>query len=100
MDKRRHSGSRRLKISSARRHRQRPRIEVLENRQLLAGGGGGGGPTSVTWTGGGGDDMWSNPANWSDGQVPTAGQNVSIDQSGNPTIQITLGNAGGPLADK
>ena len=57
---------------------------MLENRQLLS-------TSPVTWTGGGGDDLWSDPANWSDDQVPGAGEDVSIDQSGNPTIQITSG---------
>ena len=85
MDTARRSRVRRLKTSSACRHRQRPRFEVLENRRLLS-------MTSVTWTGDGDDDLWSDAANWSNDQVPGAGDDVTIDQSGNPTIQITSGS--------
>jgi autotransporter-associated beta strand protein len=55
--------------------RQRPVLEVLENR--LA-------PAVHTWTGGGGTNInWSDSANWSGG-VPSAGEsNVSLVFSGN-----------------
>ena len=39
MDRRRHSGSRRRKLSTFLRRQRLPRIEVLENRQLLSQGG-------------------------------------------------------------
>jgi hypothetical protein len=46
---------------------------------------------SVTWTGGGGDNQWSDPANWSDDQVPGAGDDVVINVSG-ATPTISTGN--------
>ncbi len=42
--------------------------------------------TSVSWTGVAGDNLWSDPANWSDDQVPGAGEDVSINLSGSFTI--------------
>ena len=47
--------------------------------------------TSVTWTGGGGDNQWSDPANWSDDQVPGAGEDVSINLPGSFTIVYSSG---------
>ena len=84
MDTRRHLDSGRLKVSSAHRHRHRPRIEVLENRQLL-------GRDSRHMDRRRRRRPVERPANWSDDLVPGADRDVSIDQSGNPTIQITSG---------
>ncbi|MGO9922159.1 MAG: beta strand repeat-containing protein, partial [Isosphaeraceae bacterium] len=74
--------SRRLKAASKPRpqgRRQRPNVELLEERQLLA---------TVQWistTGG----NWDDAANWSTGQVPGTGDDVVIDVSGaTPTITI------------
>src|SRR5208283_258123 len=50
-----------------------------------------GASTSVTWTGGGGDNEWSDPANWSDDQVPGAGEDVSINLPGSFTIVYSSG---------
>src|SRR5208337_383938 len=47
--------------------------------------------TSVTWTGGGGDNLWSDPANWSDDAVPGPSDVVTINAPGSPTIQIVSG---------
>ena len=70
--------SRRLKAASKPRpqgRRQRPNVELLEERQLLA---------TVQWistTGG----NWDDAANWSTGQVPGTGDDVVIDVSGGST---------------
>ena len=40
---------------------------MLENRQLLS-------AFPVSWTGGGGDDLWNDPANWSDDAGPRRGR--------------------------
>ena len=47
--------------------------------------------TSVAWTGGGGDNEWNDPANWSDDQVPGAGEDVSINLPGSFTIVYSSG---------
>jgi parallel beta-helix repeat protein len=49
--------------------------------------------TSVAWTGAGGDNLWSDPVNWSDDQIPGAGEDVSINLAGSFTIQYS--NAAG-----
>jgi len=44
-----------------------------------------------TWTGFGGDAIWSNPLNWSGGSIPTAADNVLLDNADLPvSYQITL----------
>jgi hypothetical protein len=53
------------------------RPEELESRRLLS---------NVSWTGGGNDDLWSDPQNWSDNQVPGAGDDVTIGLPGSFTI--------------
>ena len=56
-------------------------FEPLEPRALLA---------AVAWTGQGGDNLWSNPANWSNTVVPAAGDDVAINvPEANPTIRFT-----------
>jgi hypothetical protein len=50
---------------------------MLEERCLLA---------NVAWTGSGGDNLWSDQANWSSGQVPGSGDGVAIDLPGSFTI--------------
>lgn len=37
---------------------------------------------SVSWTGSVGDNLWSTPANWSTGQIPGAGDDVTVDGAG------------------
>ncbi len=53
------------------------RFERLEVRHLLA---------AVSWTGLGDGQLWSDPNNWSAEAVPVAGDDVSINLPGNPTI--------------
>lgn len=53
----------------------------LEPRMLLA---------AAFWSGGGGDDLWSNPANWASGVIPSQADDVFIDATpANPTIRFT-----------
>lgn len=47
-------------------------LEPLERREVL---------TAVEWTGMGGNNLWSNPANWSNGAVPNNTSDVVIDNS-------------------
>ncbi len=60
-----------------------PTIDMLEARMLLS---------NVTWIGKGDGKSWVNAANWSNDQVPTASDNVTINLAGVPTIQISSGN--------
>ncbi len=71
---------------SRRRHQERGRRravamafwpEELEARRLLS---------NVSWVGDGNDNLWSDPQNWSDDNVPVAGDDVTIDKSGEFTI--------------
>jgi hypothetical protein len=62
--------------SSARKHT--PRLESLEDR--LA-------PAALTWDGGGGNNLWSNRFNWSNDQLPTSADDVTINVA-NPTLTI------------
>ncbi len=59
------------------------RLDFLESRTLLS---------NVTWTGAADGKSWALAGNWSDDAVPTSSDNVTINLSGNPTIQITTGN--------
>jgi hypothetical protein len=61
----------------------RPAIEALEFRTLLS---------NVSWTGQGDGTSWTDASNWSDDRVPGASDDVTIDLSGDPTIQITSGD--------
>jgi len=67
-------------------------LEPLERREVL---------TAVAWTGLGGSNLWSNPANWSGGAVPslsnvlavaipTGSGNVIFDAGAGPTTLRTL----------
>ena len=56
--------------------------DTLESRTLLS---------NVAWTGNGDGTSWTDASNWSDDAVPTASDDVTIDLSGNPTIEITSG---------
>jgi hypothetical protein len=73
---------RREKTPSKRVNRWHPVIEVLEARQLLSG---------VTWNGKGDGTSWTDASNWSDDAVPGSGDDVTINLTGNPTIEITSG---------
>jgi hypothetical protein len=63
--------------SRRRRGTLRPCLEALEGRTLLS--------STVYWTGQGSpqnnDPNWSNPGNWSSGQMPQAGDTVVFDQN-------------------
>ena len=64
---------------NSRRAHCRLRSEPLEVRALLA---------VVNWTGLGDGTNWTNPANWSNDAVPGAGDDVTINVAGHPTITI------------
>ena len=53
--------------------------EVLESRRLLA---------AVSWDGGGDGINWMDPLNWSADALPGAGDDVTIDVPGSPTIRF------------
>jgi len=56
-------------------------LTQLEPRTLLA---------ATFWSGGGGDELWSNPANWASGIIPSESDDVFIDSTpANPTIRFT-----------
>ncbi len=57
-------------------------VDSLEPRTLLS---------NVSWTGQGDGTTWTQASNWSNDAVPTASDDVTINLSGNPTIQITTG---------
>ena len=80
-NKRRNSTSRQLKCFIFRR---RPTFELLEVRQML---------TAVSWDGGGGNLLWSNALNWSNNQLPTTADDVTIDASGSVTVTYDVANA-------
>jgi hypothetical protein len=46
---------------------------------------------TVSWTGGGGDSLWTNPANWSGGRLPEAGDDVVINSPGALTVVLESG---------
>jgi hypothetical protein len=54
--------------------------DPLERRVLL---------TGVSWDGGGDGASWHDPLNWSADSLPGALDDVTINVSGSPTIQIT-----------
>ena len=58
-------------------------LDSLEPRTLLS---------NVSWTGQGDGTTWTQASNWSNDAVPTASDDVTINLSGNPTIQITTGS--------
>jgi len=55
--------------SSTRRNRRRSRVELLEDRTLLA---------AVSWDGGAGTQAWNDADNWSNNVVPTISDNVTV----------------------
>src|SRR5690349_1107969 len=62
----------RITKSSQSSTRKRPafshvNFETLEDRSV---------PATLDWTGGGANPNWSNPANWSQNQIPSATNNV------------------------
>ncbi len=60
-------------------------LEPLEHRMLLS---------VCTWTGGGGDGLWGTAANWSNNQVPQAGDDLCFVGSGVDTYNdLTAGTA-------
>jgi hypothetical protein len=70
----------RTRLSSKRGSRQRPAVEVLEQRRLL---------TTVDWTNSAGGS-WDVASNWSNGSVPGPGDDVVIDVSGaTPVVTIS-----------
>ena len=54
--------------------------ELLEQRCLL---------TAISWTGDGDGTSWTDTHNWSPMQIPSFGDDVTIDVAGNPTVTIT-----------
>jgi hypothetical protein len=48
---------------------------------------------TVTWSGAGGDELWSNPANWSGGALPTSLDDVVIDVPGEVTVRMNVPSA-------
>jgi hypothetical protein len=67
----------RNKIGIKKRAFRRLLMEQLEDRRVLA---------AVAWTGAGGNLLWSNPANWSTGELPGIEDDVTIDAPGDVTI--------------
>ncbi len=57
-------------------------LDCLEARTLLS---------NVTWTGKADGTSWDVAGNWSDNAVPTANDDVTINLSGSPTIEIRSG---------
>jgi hypothetical protein len=47
---------------------------------------------TVTWSGAGGDNLWSNPANWTGGALPTSADDVVIDVPGETTVRMDAPN--------
>ncbi len=60
-------------------------LEPLERREVL---------TAVAWTGLGGSNLWSNPANWSGGAIPSSTSDVVIN---NPTASLSVVLDAGPV---
>ena len=77
--------SRRREAARARRSGRgatRLALDFLESRTLLS---------NVNWTGAADGKSWTVAGNWSDDVVPTSSDDVTINLSGNPTIQISSG---------
>ncbi|PQO40825.1 hypothetical protein, partial [Blastopirellula marina] len=74
------------RISRDRREKnlRHPSLEILEDRKMLA---------TITWDGGGEDHSWSNPLNWSNDQLPSIADDVTIDVEGSVTIEYNAGSA-------
>jgi hypothetical protein len=47
---------------------------------------------TITWSGAGGDELWSNPANWTGGAVPTPEDDVVINMPGDVTVRMDAPN--------
>ena len=67
----------------SRRKTRRLVLDWLEPRTLLS---------NVSWTGTTDGKSWAVAGNWSNNEVPTSGDDVTINIAGNPTIQITTGS--------
>ena len=63
----------------------RPQYDLLEDWMLLS---------TIIWTGDAGDNNWDTPANWSGDAVPTASEDVVINQTG-----TTIGVSGNDSAN-
>src|SRR5262245_27425376 len=59
--------------------RRVPRVEVLEDRTL---------PAQIAWDGGGDGFSWNDPANWSENQLPGAGDDVTVNVAGDLTVRV------------
>ena len=57
-------------------------VEELERRRVLS---------QVTWTGDGDGKSWTDGSIWSDDAIPNSADDVAINVSSNPTIQIASG---------
>src|SRR4051794_6559294 len=81
-------GSSSSRIAPARGHRlprYRPKVELLEARNLLA---------IFTWTGAGADSNWSTPANWDANAVPGVSDSVAFNASGTKDAIVDAAFAG------
>lgn len=47
---------------------------------------------TISWSGAGGDELWSNPANWTGGALPTPDDDVIINVPGNATVRMDAYN--------
>jgi len=47
---------------------------------------------TISWSGAGGDELWSNPANWTGGAVPTPDDDVVINVPGGVTVRMDAPN--------
>ena len=74
--------ARKAKNDRLSRWASRPLAEQLEARMLLS---------QVQWTGKAGDNQWTTPGNWSDNALPGSADDVMIELSTNPTIQLSFG---------
>jgi hypothetical protein len=75
-------GARTASRRPAKTCRAQLRLETLEDR--LA-------PAQVSWTGAGGNSDWTNPANWSTGNVPGPAADVYIGSVNGVASKVTLG---------
>lgn len=57
-----------------------PMLQTLEPRRLFA---------AVSWDGGAGTLEWNDPGNWSDDQLPTLSDDVTINITGSPTVSLS-----------
>src|SRR4029078_5459286 len=62
---------------------RRPTFELLEARNMLS---------AVSWDGGGNGTSWNDTLNWSNNQVPSSADDVTIDVADTPTVTIDSGS--------